>query len=358
LPNIEAYKLVYEIRDQLRETLSNLPDVQLVGLYNEAPTLDRGFDMEVTFRCKGQLVVLGVLIKTGLVHPKAALEAVEYLRSYSACAVMLAASSLSEATRAFLRDSKIGYWDCSGSLYLDLPQALYWIDRPPLPQPREGRELKNPYRGSSAQVLHSLLLEPQRPWKVTELAEEAGVSPYTSQQVLGYLEKQLWVRREGRGPHGVRYLDEPGKLLDDWAAHHSLRDYKHIRLHRLAKNLEVQREHLAAFLGSQDIPWALTLEHGAHAVASFVTRLPGVITVIVPEARHWVELAKSAGYREVGDGENLHLWLTGDQTPFLGRTLEGNLQIASPVQLYLDLFQWPRRGKEQAQHIRERILKF
>lgn len=314
--------------------------------------------MKITLKFKEQIVALGVLIKTGLVHPQAAFKAIEQFKDYPTCAVILAAPSLSESTRAFLRENKVGYWDCSGSLFLDLPHALYWVDKPPLPQPRGRRELKNPYRGSSAQVLHSMLLQPQRPWKVTELAEEAGVSPYTSQQVLGYLEKQLWVRREGRGPHGVRYLDEPGKLLDDWAAHHSLRDYKHIRLHQLAKNLEVQREHLTAFLGSQDVPWALTLEHGANAVAPFVTRLPGVITVIVPEVIHWVELARSAGYREVGNGENLHLWVTSDQGPFLGRTLEDNLQIASPIQLYLDLSQWPRRGKEQAQRIRERVLNF
>ncbi len=354
-----AHGLEIELGEHLVEDLRSLPGLEVLGVERELVVGSRAIDLVVDIRCKGYLAQLVIEIKGGKVTPSKALSAVEHLSGSGLDGTrMLAASSLSAATRELLRQHGVAYWDGGGSLYLELPQAIYVIDKPAPPQVREDREPKNPYRGSSAQVLHTMLLEPKRPWKVTELAQEARVSPYTSQQVLGYLESQLWVRREGRGPQGVRHLTQPGKLLDDWASHHSWSSYRTLRFHRLAKNIAVQREQVVSFLGSQEKPWALTLEHGAQAIAPFVTQLPGAMTALVPDSQPWTTLARKAGFREVGDGENLRLWLVSNETPFIGCREHDGLPIASPVQLYLDLFQWPRRGKEQAQHLRERVLSF
>src|SRR6185312_8156542 len=88
---------------------------------------------------------------------------------------MIVADAISPGGRDRLRREGIGYWDCSGSLYLKLPHALFYLDRP---RGRQApRVLRNLYRGSSAQVLHALLIEPTRAWHVQELALQAGVSP-------------------------------------------------------------------------------------------------------------------------------------------------------------------------------------
>lgn len=346
-----------ELAEHLVEDLRALPGLEIVNVQSEMAIENRAIDLVVDVSCKGRPARLLIEIKGGKVTPSTALPAIEYLSNLNGIR-MLAASSLSEATRELLRQSQVAYWDSGGSLHLELPRAMYVIDKPAPAQAREGREPKNPYRGSSAQVLHAMLLEPKRSWKVTELAQVAQVSPYTSQQVLGFLESQLWLRRDGRGPQGVRYLTQPGKLLDAWAAHHSWSSYTTLGFHRLAKGIDVQRDQLVSFLNSQETPWALTLEHGAQAIAPFVTQLPGALTVLVPDSQPWTALAKEAGYREVGNGENLRLWLASNDTPFIGCSEDKGLRIASPIQLYLDLFQWPRRGKEQAQHLRERVLSF
>lgn len=352
-----AELLEVELGEHLVEDLRVLPGLEVLNIERELVIETRRIDLVVDIRCKGYSARLLIEIKGGKVTPSTALSAVDYLSDRGGVP-MLVASSLSETTRELLRQNRVAYWDRGGSLYLELPQAVYVIEKPPPPQAREGREPKNPYKGSSTQVLHTMLLEPERPWKVTELALEAKVSPYTSQQVLGYLESQLWIRREGRGPQGVRYLTQPGKLLDAWANHHSWNSYRALRFHRLAKNMAVQRDQLVSLLGSQETPWALTLEHGVQGMAPFVTQLPGVMTVLVPDSQPWSTLAKKAGFKEVGDGESLRLWLVSNETPFIGCRQHEGLTIASPIQLYLDLFQWPRRGKEQAQHLREKVLAF
>ena len=345
-----------ELGHTLIEHLSQLPGIEILEVASEQPSSTGAIDQVIALRCKGEPVQLLVEFKVGKLHPKNALRAIEKLRGQGL--PMLVASSLSEASRSLLRDNNVAYWDLSGSLYLDLPMALYMIDKPAPATPRENRELKNPYRGSSAQVLHALLLKPEKSWKVTELAEAAMVSPYTSHQVLDYLEKQLWCIKEGRGPQGVRRLSQPGKLLDSWAEHHSWEDYQPLRLHRFSKTQQTQREQLSEFLNSQRLPWVLTLEHGAQALTPFVTKLPATVTVIAPASNPWLIAAKEFGYREVHNGENLLLWLVKDQVPFIGRRqLEGSM-VASSIQLYLDLFKWPRRGREQAQHLRERAIGF
>lgn len=343
--------------ENLIEDLRALPGLEILNVERKVLAESRVIDLVIDINCKGYSTRLLIETKGGKVTPSTALPAVESLSNLNGIR-MLAASSLSATTRELLRQNGVAYWDKGGSLYLELPQAVYVIEKPAPPQAREDREPKNPYKGSSAQVLHAMLLEHERPWKVTELARKAKVSPYTSQQVLGYLESQLWIRREGRGPHGVRYLTQPGKLLDAWADHHSWSSYRSLRFHRLAKNITVQRDQLVSFLSSQENPWALTLEHGVSAIAPFVTQLPGVVTVLVPDSQPWSALANEAGFREVGDGENLRLWLVSNETPFMGCSKHEGLTIASPIQLYLDLFQWPRRGKEQAQYLRERALSF
>jgi hypothetical protein len=350
-----------DLGESLIGQLRDIPELEIQGAdYNVRLAEEHEIDLVLRVGCKGVSYVLLVEIKTGAVSPSVSLKAVESLRRIAGLTEvpMLAARSLSETTRSLLREHKVAYWDSSGSFYLNLPNALYLIDRTPLKQPREGREPRNPYKGSAAKIIHRLLLEPERSWKVTELANEVEVAASTSQEVLRFLEKQLWVRQQGKGPHSVRMLTQPGKLLDDWAANYDFESrYKPIRLHKLALSFAQQKEQLVSFLSTRS-SWALTLEHGAHLLAPYVTKLPGALTVIVPDAYPWIREALSEGYREVPNGENLQLWLTDDHSPFMGCWQHQGLQVASPIQLYLDLFGWPRRGKEQAQNLREKVLRF
>lgn len=350
----ESLKAETSLSEDLLKELSELPGITVLHVAREAPFGDSRIDMRIHLDCKGTQITLLAEIKTGSLQPKMALSLLNGQEKR-----IFVATSISGTTRNLLREHKTAYWDQSGSLYLELPNALYYIDKPPIPQPREERELKNPYRGASAQVLHALLLDPKREWKVTELAQLAKVSPYTSQQTLSYLEEQLWVQKSGKGPHTVRKLTQPGKILDSWASHHDLeKSYSRIRLHQFAKSPLVQKEQLRAFLGSQRESWALTLEHAAEAFAPFLTKLPTALTAIVPDVTHWSRLAENFGYREVEEGENLQLWVARGQAPFLGIQQHQELPTVSPVQLYLDLFAWPRRGKEQAHHLRETTLKY
>lgn len=57
-------------------------------------------------------------------------------------------------------------------------------------------------------------------------------------------------------------------------------------------------------------------------------------------------------------GDNLALLVTRQRAPLLFRQTIDAVQVAGTVQLYLDLWASPRRGKEQAQHLRAERLPY
>ncbi len=267
-------------------------------------------------------------------------------------AAVVAAPAISPGGREFLRQEHIGYWDSGGSLYLELPWALYFIDRP-LPQAAE-RNLHNPYSGRSAQVLHTLLMNASTEWASKDLAESANVSAYTAHLVLKFLEDQLWVERCGRTSWKLR---EPGRLLDAWAEVHTLRQYEHRRFYVRQPSWPALRQSVTASLEANALDYALTLGAGSELVAPYATSVTR-LHVIVPPKAPVDDLAERMGLRPVEEGENVVFLIPRSQSPLMFRQRVDSLWVASDVQLYLDLFAWPLRGKEQAKHLRTERLAF
>lgn len=276
---------------------------------------------------------------------------------------MVIAPTISRGGRDVARSRGIGYWDETGSLYMELPGGVYYLDRPPSQAVDRsssqvgGRSLRNPYRGSAQQVLHALLLEPDRPWHVQELAARAEVSLSTVHQVFTFLEQQLWVEKQGAGPRAVRFLREPGPLLDAWATAHSLEGYAFHRFHRWVRTPPALRREVADVLDAQGIDYALTLASGAALVAPHLSA-PDRLSVLVPPTVDIERVASAAALTPVETGEAVTFLVTRHKSPLLFREKVDGVFVASAVQLYLDLWAWPMRGKEQAKHVRTEVLSY
>lgn len=268
---------------------------------------------------------------------------------------MVVAPAISPGGRAVLRERGVGYWDRGGTLYLKLPGALYDIERPP--PPAAERRRRAPFRGRAAQVVHALLHEPERAWHVGELAAAAEVSPYTAHQVLTALERELWVDKEGSGPRAVRHLREPGALLDAWADAHRLEDYAFRSFHAWAQSPAALRRQVIGALEAAGVAYALTLAAGAELVAPFATD-SGRLTVLVPARADLAGVIREVGLRPAEEGDNVAFLAAGDRAPLLFRQRGEDVWVASDAQLYRDLWAWPRRGREQARHLRAERLPY
>lgn len=353
-PNIDYEE---ELFDALKELLEKLPGVKLPPEQLLEKLTDDRADAALEMEVGGRKVRLIVRVKKNG-YPRDVHKDAGYLAGFprhggrAETVPVIAAPSLSPGSRELLRDVGVGYFDAGGSLYLPLSNGLYFIDRP---APSADRRLHNVYKGRSAQVLHVLLVEEGRRWHVSELAREAGVSPYTAHQVFTFLEKQLWVEREGKGPESVRVLREPTMLLDAWAEKYTLKQYEFRNYYRWSQSFGSLRQEVCGEMESREIEYALTLSSGAASVAPFATSVDR-LHIIVPAAAKLDGVVEATGLKPAEDGANVTLMVARQRAPLMLRRRVDGICVASDVQLYLDLQSWPARGKEQAEYLRKERL--
>lgn len=111
---------------------------------------------------------------------------------------LLVAESLSPGAKDLLKSERVGYYDSGGGLFLPVPGAYVYIDRP-LPKSLE-KSVRSLFSGRRAQVLHAFLIHHQDWFGVTEVAERAQVAPSSASDVLSALERFDWLESRGQGP--------------------------------------------------------------------------------------------------------------------------------------------------------------
>jgi hypothetical protein len=357
-PNI---RLEAELVHALEDALTQLPGVKLSRLRGSTQrNSDDGADAVLQIKVQGRTIRVLVQAKQSafprdIRHHARLLGDIANKRRGIETVPIIVAPSISPGSRDLLREHGIGYFDAGGSLYLPLSSGVYFIERQP---PRgQDRQLRNLYKGRTTQVLHLLLAKPERKWHVNELADEAKVSPYTVHQVFTALEKQLWIEKEGKGPESVRTLRQPGALLDAWAENYSAERYEFRNYHRWAQSFDSLRQAVAEKVEEHGGEYALTLASGAQLVAPFATSVDRLHLIVSATTKIDV-VAKNAGLKPADDGANVTFMVTREYTPLLLRRQLQGVWVASDVQLYLDLWNWPARGKEQAEYLRKERLHY
>jgi len=322
-----------------------------------------GVDLVVAASVCGHRVGLVVEVKP-FGYPRDVAVAIHQLRSYLEAQAdpdavpLIYAPRLSPTSRAILREQGIGYLDDDGNVFLRLPWACYWIDKPAKDQPDRGPGQRL-FSGRAAQVTHALLLDAHRSWHLDDLAVRANVAPGTAYKVCRAMEDRQWMQRSGRGPATTRLLLEPGAMLDAWVTTHSLGRYQARHYHGWAQNRHELLRHLASALDSADVDYALTLSTGAQLVAPHLS-LNDHSWVLIPQiqAETADRVATDQKLHRVEQGGVITLLISNQNSATMFRSREAAVWVASPVQLYLDLMVWPQRGKEQAQHLRAERLPF
>lgn len=266
--------------------------------------------------------------------------------------VLIAEETTADA-RAILTEHNVSVLDGLGNAYIKVPGLL-------VRQEGSGRRSRHrttrPIRlgGKAGVVAEALMLDPARAWRVTELAERASVSTGLTHRVLTRLEAQHLVASEGRGPQRLRRVTDPTGLLDLWAEEQSGR-YERRLGHLLAQSPRQLIDRLSANLSQAGITYALTGAAGASLIAPFATTVPvvqaWVSAHVAPE-----DLYDAADAEEVRDGANIILLQADDDLALAFREQINDSWVANRFRLYSDLRRDPRRGREQAQYLREEVI--
>lgn len=256
--------------------------------------------------------------------------------------------------REILRRHGIGLVDGAGNAHLELPGLLLHIEGRRL-QGQESVRRATRLSGKAGVVAQALLLDRDRSWQLHELAERAGVSDGLAHRVVSRLEEEGLVSSEGAGPRRIRHVTDAAALLDLWAEENVDRAVERTMAFRLARTPKDLVAAIADGLGKAKIGYAVTRAAAAMTVAPFVTAVP-TVDVWIESAIAPTSVITALGAERVDTGANLVLVQTPGDAPLAFRNERDGIWLVNSMRLYYDLRKDPRRGREQADRLRQEVM--
>lgn len=275
---------------------------------------------------------------------------VEQYAKRPAKAALVVADRTTADARRILVDHGIGYVDGLGNAHLEYPGAYVHIETPRNDrEPRATGELR--LAGKAGVAAQALLLEPNREWRVTDLAERAGISVGLAHSVLDRLERLEIVEAQGGRRARARTIANPEALLDLWAEENRDRSVRQLGAYLLPPRGGSVAEAAAEALRIAEVDHALTGVVAAALLAPFVTTLPAA-TFWVDAGRPPGDLLEKLGADTAERGANVVLMQADDNLPLAFADEREGLRLANVFRIYVDARADPKRGREQAEQFR------
>ncbi|MHB0979187.1 MAG: type IV toxin-antitoxin system AbiEi family antitoxin [Thermoleophilia bacterium] len=268
-----------------------------------------------------------------------------------AAVYVLAAIFISPTNQQMLREAGVPFFDFAGNAWL--VHDRFHLDRRGFANPsKESRPARDPFSDKASLVLR-LLMSTREPMGIRQIAEEADLTAGYVSKVAQELERRGYLDRKREGI-ALRHATD---LLQEWVySYRKRRPRAGTSYFVAAQHAEelIGRLSQAQVAGSED--YVLTL----HAGASLVDRYADFDTVdlYVRNLETAEAIATELGGRAVERAGNLSMRVPYYRvSAFFGKHRVRGLWVASDVQLYLDLYDYPVRGREQAEHLYNRRLR-
>jgi len=264
---------------------------------------------------------------------------------------VIAAPYVSPRGMEICQRHKVGCVDLAGNCYLEFDGV--YIERIVEEKPqRVKRRIKNLFAPVSSRIVRAMLEEPDRVWKLTELAEATGASLGQTYNVSEKLAAEGFARKSARP--GVKLTDSAG-LLDTWREEYDIARLNEVHSFHSSERDPVRVmarvKQAAEKLGGK---YAFTLHAGASLVAPYV-RFNDAHFYVGSKLQTW---ADALGLHTVEFGGNVHLLQHYDEGVFYRLRFPQGMAVVGNIQLYLDLYRYPARGREQAEFLREQEIGF
>jgi hypothetical protein len=352
MPRSRVYDFERALAKRLPEILQSLGGIQQVRVADRKPATDRPFDLDVRARVAGHDLRLLVEAKSYL-NSAVVAEAISHrdlLSTSDRQLYVLAVPRVGEKYQGSLQAHRINYVDLAGNVLLQAPGVFIKVEGKRLPDHLRPLRRKNPFADKASLILRVLLSRRQRAWGVRELAQEAGVSVGWTSETIKALEERYYVSRDRQGNV---VLEDPVLALEDWSGFYSYR-----------------KNRIVSFLAPSGDAGALleaasrAIEDAGLAKAHAVT-LPAAVNVLLGYVRvnqlHMYVAAESfdsairelpsvLDLEEVSGGGNFHLLSPYYRNSVMFGVQEKNgYRLVSDLQLYLDLYHYPVRGREAAE---------
>ena len=336
--------------DAVRDLLSYVPNLEIGSVGR-----DYQIDLRIALSRGGVNYALIIEVKPNGA-PRFVRSAVYQLRDYVAhvdqsnyadadqrLIPMLVSPYLSPESRAICTDHNVAYLDLFGNAHLAFDGV--YIDRAVADKPKsESRALRSIFNPKAAAILRVMLRDPDRAWRVTDLAEKAKASLGHVSNVRKALLEREWIEKQAAGV----VLVQPSALLKTWRENyrrpsgHSITGYTHLHGKQL-------NEQLSGALNPQPPRAIYSLHSAAQWFAPFGR--DGTHTFYADESGTQF-LQEALKLTPVTKGANVVLHIPNDESLF-DDSIEPapGIFCTSPVITYLDLWNGNDRDREAAEYV-------
>ena len=308
-------------------------------------------DLMVRFKM-GPVESTLILEFTSLGQPRQIREAIarlgELRRDLPAVYPVAVADYVSPQSANLLKRAGLGYLDLSGNSYLSFEQVHIEKEGRPNLRPST-RPLRSLFAPRATRVARVLLVDPQHAWRLEEMAKAAEVSLGHAHNVVKRMEELSWL---DRGPDQRIRLAKPAEVLEGWREAYSYRQNRVescFTAERITRKLVTE---LARVCHAEGRRYAFTLHAGAALIAPSV-RFPAIHCYVEGDP---TPIMRGLGLRPAEGEGNVTLLEPYDGGVFYAPMTKGGLPVVSLPQLYVDLYRYERRGREQAAHLRREAM--
>ncbi len=262
---------------------------------------------------------------------------------------VIIAPYISELGKEICKKIGVGFLDLSGNAYLNFDSFYLEIEGKPNKFKSLGK-LSGLFNPKGERVLRFYLLQgkDESLQSYRRIASEVSVSLGQVSKVNKKLDELgLWIEES----EGVKALDKP-KLLDLWRDNDRFERNRILSFYSMKQIPQIEKQ-IAEFCKTNGVQYALTLFSGANRLAPF-TRYNIATSYFSGDIE---KIKGDLELKEVPSGANLQIIIPYDEGVYYKAQEVNSATVANPIQIYLDLYNNKGRGKEQANFLRERIIK-
>ncbi|HZD60037.1 MAG TPA: type IV toxin-antitoxin system AbiEi family antitoxin [Anaerolineae bacterium] len=286
-------------------------------------------------------------------RPGTVSQVVSQLKKYAEAAnalPMFVAPHIGPQARGILRENRVFFADLSGNKWIEFDGLYIDADGHASKFP-EKRNDRDPFADKASLVLRAMFEQPEKRWRVHELADAIGVTPGFVSKITNTMKQRGYISKD---EDGLRLMNARS-ILDDWVYSYSYRknqEYKYFCMATSAKEIIGRLKNIDQL---EVVDYALALQAGAHLVAPHAEF--DLIHVYIKNQVAHEKLVNLLNLQGVGKGQNVVILDPYyRQSVFYGKRKVDGIWVVSDLQLYIDLYNYPLRGLEQAEHLYRKKL--
>lgn len=346
-------QLIDQISEKVKENLP--PEIVPRMVKRREDKEFNTIDLDILFEVRGEKKYIAVEVKDtqSIADIREAIRRLKKSIRGTEALPFIAGRFFGERARQAIKEEDVGLIDLAGNFYLHFDDIYIEkiVDKNPFTQ---RSSLQNLFAPVSSRVARALLVERERVWSQQEIAEETGVSLGQANTVIRRMVKEEFLEKEKRGSYR---LLKPGELLNEWTKAYKQDQNKRFVFYSFEKDLDKLTGKVGAISKKNNMDYALGYFSGALKVAPFIRGF-NKVQFFARSSDELDQYKKELELSPVESGANIEIFLPYDEGVFYKLQDIDGIKIVSNIQLYLDLVNNPARGREQAQHLRDNVMKF